>query len=97
MLNGSGTARSGNLCLERSDYLNTAFGSQRDKHWFSSETFMGLMRLRGMECRAPGGFAEAFYSRKLTLNLGRPANIASDDLRRGAQLCSPCGPVVVQH
>jgi LmbE family N-acetylglucosaminyl deacetylase len=57
-------------CARKIDYLNTAFGSQRDKHWFSSETFMGLMRLRGMECRAPGGFAEAFYSRKLTLNLG---------------------------
>jgi hypothetical protein len=23
--------------------------------------------LRGMECRAPSGFAEAFYGRKLTL------------------------------
>ena len=61
-------------CARKIDYLDTAFGSQRDKHWFSSETFMGLMRLRGIECRAPGGFAEAFYSRKLTLNLGRPAN-----------------------
>lgn len=44
--------------------IHTAFGSQRDKHWFSPETFLGLMRLRGMECRAPGGFAEAFYARK---------------------------------
>ena len=26
--------------------------SQRDKHWFADETFMALMRLRGMECRA---------------------------------------------
>jgi LmbE family N-acetylglucosaminyl deacetylase len=55
-------------CARKVDYLNTAFGSQRDKHWFSSETFMGLMRLRGLECRAPGGYAEAFYSRKITLN-----------------------------
>jgi LmbE family N-acetylglucosaminyl deacetylase len=54
-------------CTRKTDYLNDAFGSQRDKHWFSAETFMGLMRLRGMECRAPGGYAEAFYSRKTLL------------------------------
>jgi LmbE family N-acetylglucosaminyl deacetylase len=57
------------VCERKVEYLNAAFGSQRDKHWFSAETFMGLMRLRGMECRAPGGYAEAFYSRKITLNL----------------------------
>ena len=56
-------------CRRKVDYLNAAFGSQRDKHWFSAETFMGLMRLRGMECRAPGGLAEAFYSRKISLSL----------------------------
>jgi LmbE family N-acetylglucosaminyl deacetylase len=48
-------------------YLQSAFGTQRDKHWFSDETFLGLMRLRGMECRAPGGYAEAFYARKVVL------------------------------
>lgn len=47
--------------------LGQAFGTQRDKHWFSDETFLGLMRLRGMECRAPGGFAEGFYGRKVVL------------------------------
>ena len=50
-------------------YLKAAFGSQRDKHWFSAETFRGLMRLRGMECRAPSGYAEAFYGRKLRLDI----------------------------
>ena len=54
-------------CELKAQYLNQAFGSQRDKHWFTPETFMGLMRLRGMECRAPGGYAEAFYSRKAVL------------------------------
>ena len=57
------------ICQRKVDYLNAAFGSQRDKHWFSAETFMGLMRLRGMECRSATGYAEAFYSRKLVLNL----------------------------
>ena len=50
--------------VRKTRFLRTAFGSQRDKHWFSPETFLGLMRLRGMECRAPAGFAEAFYARK---------------------------------
>ena len=48
-------------------YLQTVFGSQRDKHWFNPHTFFGLMRLRGMECRAPHGLAEGFYARKLVL------------------------------
>jgi len=50
--------------VRKAKYLEKVFGTQRDKHWFSSETFMGLMRLRGMECHAPSGYAEAFYSRK---------------------------------
>lgn len=48
-------------------HLMAAFGTQRDKHWFSAETFQGLMRLRGMECRSATGYAEAFYGRKLVL------------------------------
>jgi hypothetical protein len=46
--------------------VNT-FRSQSDKRWFERETFMSLMRLRGMECNAPSGYAEAFYGRKLLL------------------------------
>ncbi len=45
--------------------LSDHFGSQRSKDWFDGEIFMGLARLRGMECRAPEGFAEAFHARKL--------------------------------
>jgi LmbE family N-acetylglucosaminyl deacetylase len=44
-----------------------AFPSQHSKHWFQPETFLSLMRLRGMECNAPSGYAEAFYCRKLTI------------------------------
>jgi len=49
------------------DYLMKAFQSQRNKRWFERETFMSLMRLRGMECNAPCGYAEGFYARKLVL------------------------------
>jgi LmbE family N-acetylglucosaminyl deacetylase len=44
--------------------LMTHFGSQHSNQWFSEETFRGLMRIRGLECNAPSGYAEAFYTRK---------------------------------
>lgn len=47
--------------------LMAVFPSQRTKRWFSPETFDGLMRLRGIECAAPSGYAEAFHGRKLVL------------------------------
>lgn len=43
------------------------FGTQRSKDWFDGETFRGLARLRGMECRAPERYAEGFFGRKLRL------------------------------
>jgi LmbE family N-acetylglucosaminyl deacetylase len=45
-------------------HLLRHFGTQRSKGWFSDETFLGLMRLRGIECRAPSGMAEGFHARK---------------------------------
>jgi LmbE family N-acetylglucosaminyl deacetylase len=57
-------------CRRKIAYLQRAFGTQRGKHWFDDETFKGLMRLRGMECRAPHGYAEAFYGRKIALSIG---------------------------
>jgi LmbE family N-acetylglucosaminyl deacetylase len=41
------------------------FQSQRERPWFTPETFRALLRLRGVEANAP--FAEAFYARKLAL------------------------------
>lgn len=49
------------------DLLISHFGSQRSKQWFDDETFRGLARIRGMECRAPERYAEAFFGRKLAL------------------------------
>jgi LmbE family N-acetylglucosaminyl deacetylase len=50
------------------ELLMLHFGSQRSKQWFDQETFRGLARLRGMECRAPELYAEAFFARKLTVS-----------------------------
>jgi LmbE family N-acetylglucosaminyl deacetylase len=54
--------------LERKvELLHQHFGTQRSKDWFDRDTFAGLARLRGMECRAPEHFAEAFTVRKAKL------------------------------
>jgi LmbE family N-acetylglucosaminyl deacetylase len=46
------------------ELLMTHFESQRANQWFSPDTFRGLMRIRGLECNSPSGYAEAFYLRK---------------------------------
>jgi len=55
------------LCEKKTQYLMDAFQSQQTKPWFRRDTFLSLMRLRGMECNAPSGYAEGFYCRKLVL------------------------------
>lgn len=55
------------ICGEKVQHLCRFFRTQGNKHWFAPETFLGLMRLRGMECASPTNYAEAFYCRKLVL------------------------------
>lgn len=55
------------ICHKKVRYLMDAFPSQHGKRWFEESTFLSLMRLRGMECNAPSGYAEAFYCRKMVL------------------------------
>ena len=49
------------------ELLDQHFATQRSKQWFDADTFQGLARLRGMECRAPERFAEAFFARKISM------------------------------
>jgi LmbE family N-acetylglucosaminyl deacetylase len=55
---------------QKVEHLLTAFPSQRDKRWFSAETFLALMRLRGVECGVSEGYAEAFQARKVVVATG---------------------------
>jgi LmbE family N-acetylglucosaminyl deacetylase len=55
------------LYEKKVQYLMDTFKSQHSKRWFRPDTFLSLMRLRGMECNSPSGYAEAFYCRKLVL------------------------------
>jgi LmbE family N-acetylglucosaminyl deacetylase len=45
------------------------FDSQSSKDWFDADTLAALLRLRGVESNAPERYAEAFYARKLMLQL----------------------------
>jgi LmbE family N-acetylglucosaminyl deacetylase len=57
------------VAREKARLVLHAFESQREKHWFDEQLFLGLMRVRGMEGRSPSGYAEAFQCRKLSLVL----------------------------
>jgi LmbE family N-acetylglucosaminyl deacetylase len=45
------------------------FETQRERHWFTEDMFMAMLRLRGMEANSPTNLAEAFTCRKLVLDL----------------------------
>jgi hypothetical protein len=45
------------------------FSSQTSKNWFDADTLSAILRLRGVESNAPERYAEAFYARKLRLEL----------------------------
>ncbi len=47
------------------ELLHASFPSQKAKDWWDDEVFLGLARLRGMECRSR--YAEAFYCTKTVL------------------------------
>ncbi len=49
------------------DTIVQCFESQRQRSWFSEETFRAHLRLRGIECNARDGMAEAFHARKLRI------------------------------
>lgn len=55
------------VAARKSDHVLRSFPSQLTKPWFTEETFRAVLRLRGIECGAPDGYAEAFYCRKLVL------------------------------
>lgn len=63
--------------LRKVELLQHHFPSQAGKPWFHPEAFLGLMRLRGIESRSPTEYAEAFYCRKLVLEVGRGGTTSS--------------------
>jgi LmbE family N-acetylglucosaminyl deacetylase len=56
---------SANKLRRKVELLHKCFPSQGSRDWWDDEVFMGLARLRGMECRAP--YAEAFSCTKCVI------------------------------
>lgn len=54
-----------NTVTNKGIHLLQYFESQRSRSWFTQSTFESILRIRGIECNAESGFAEAFYARKL--------------------------------
>lgn len=53
------------------ELLHTHYPSQLSRSWFDAETFLGLMRVRGVQCGRR--YAEAFHSTTLVLETGETA------------------------
>jgi LmbE family N-acetylglucosaminyl deacetylase len=55
------------IARRKVELLHKCYPSQRGRDWWDEEVFLGLARLRGMECRAH--YAEAFYCTKSVISL----------------------------
>lgn len=64
------------------ELLHKCFPSQRHRDWWDDEVFLGLARLRGMECRAP--YAEAFTCTKSLINIGTSSPATTSEYREPA-------------
>jgi len=65
------------VARRKSELLDKCFPSQLGRDWWDEETFLGLARLRGIECRAR--YAEAFTCTKLVISL------SAKTVRRGGR------------
>jgi hypothetical protein len=55
------------ICERKIELLLEGFPSQRQRGWFSPDTFWSLLRLRGVESASPTRFAEGFHCHKAVL------------------------------
>lgn len=57
------------VCEYKVKTIIESFRSQVSKHWFTEDLLLSVLRIRGMECASSSKYAEAFYCRKVILNL----------------------------
>ena len=55
------------ICRRKIESIVKHYTTQRDKHWFTENTFYSVLRLRGMESNSKSMFAEGFYCRKIVI------------------------------
>lgn len=56
------------IAEEKARLLHKHYPSQATHDWFDEQSFLGLSRLRGVQCRSP--HAEAFIAEKMVLGFG---------------------------
>jgi LmbE family N-acetylglucosaminyl deacetylase len=57
--------------------IQQCYQSQIGRHWFDHEAFLGLMRLRGVQCHQQ--YAEAFVAEKTVIHFGDSASELDTD------------------
>lgn len=55
------------VSLRKVALLLEHFPSQRARQWFTEDTFLSLLRLRGLESNSPSRYAEGYQCRKLAI------------------------------
>jgi LmbE family N-acetylglucosaminyl deacetylase len=55
------------ISKKKIDFIMDSFQSQKNRDWFTPDAFLSILRIRGIECRAPQKYAEGFYCRKMVL------------------------------
>ncbi|HUJ10305.1 MAG TPA: PIG-L deacetylase family protein [Verrucomicrobiae bacterium] len=55
------------LAERKVHYICETFKTQKNKQWFDADTFLALLRLRGLESNSPSKYAEAFYCPKVLI------------------------------
>jgi LmbE family N-acetylglucosaminyl deacetylase len=59
-------------CRHKVQSILELFRTQHDRQWFTEDTFLAVLRLRGVEAASPTGYAEAFFCRKAVFDISRP-------------------------
>jgi LmbE family N-acetylglucosaminyl deacetylase len=54
-------------CKRKIDILKDYFKTQAKRDWFTADAFLSMLRIRGIECKAPEKYAEGFYCRKMVV------------------------------
>ena len=52
------------ICNRKVDFVMESFKSQANRDWFTPDAFYSILRIRGIESKAPGKYAEGYYCRK---------------------------------
>ena len=56
------------ICRKKIHHIVDTFRSQTENQWFTDDTFLSLLRLRGVESNSPSKYAEGFYCRKMVFD-----------------------------